>query len=290
MLFTASQTQSPRAASSSLKGRKNNLGVKNGMKNYQKVIILGFLILGFVLVSACTVNVNPSPSQVTTVASTPVTTQPLTPIPTSIPTEIQNITLTEIPTITTLPTIAASVSINSTGQSSWIKYYSSKDKFSIYHPPDWTISEQAASDVECPSSQTGCNTTGLMSTFVGVYSPPSRVSDTTSYIMIFGVYGNINNPSETQISDTSYNDLICARGTGCYDIQKDNTYYLLNGKPARYSSYKINLFGKPFDAEEWIISNRNSYYVELYRNMVDINDPVTKSTAEDIMETIQVGV
>lgn len=260
------------------------------MKDYQKFVILLFLVLGFVVVSACTVNVNPGQSPVTTVTSTPVTTQPLTTIPTSIPTAIQTITLTEIPTTATLTTIAPSVSINSTGQSSWIKYYSSNDKFSIYHPPDWTISEQASSDLECPGSKTGCNTTGLMSTAVGIFSPPSRVTDSKSYIMIQGVYGNINKPSETQISDTSYNDLICGRGTGCYDIQRDNTYYLLNGKPARYVSYKINLFGKPFEAEQWIISNRNSYYIVLYRNMADVNDPVTKTTAEDIMESIQVGV
>ena len=208
-------------------------------------------------------------------------THTITPIP----------TLTFRPTITPIPTltfIARPTIINSVGETGWVKYSNYKDRFSIYKPSNWEVSELDKSELMDKSDSMYSM---MRDDFVYVLSPDSK-----GFIMIYGVdisgtlYSIFDDKEKTKISDSLYDSFISGIKQGETDtvkissLQKDYNYYTINGNPARRVTVYMTMNGQPLSGDWYIIAHENIYYILGYAAM-DGSTQVDSSAASNIMRT-----
>lgn len=195
---------------------------------------------------------------------------------------------------TTYQTIAAPSSVsktivfNSMSNPGWVQYTNYKDQFSISKPSDWSVETVDKSEIMDKSESLYSQTTDE---FVYIMTPNAK-----GFIMVYGadfsgtLYTIFDDKEKTQISNDFYDGIVEGISQGETDevkfssIQKDNSYYLINGNPARRVTVYSTVGGESLSGDWYVIAHGNKYYVLGYFAMTGSTQS-DSSTASNIMHT-----
>jgi peptidylprolyl isomerase len=198
----------------------------------------------------------------------------------------QNFPLAPIPTVPN-PDLYLNVSANV--PSTWVQYTSIADGFSVFKPNDWTVKEVPVSEVFANSGNS-VDISNFLPNWIYIYSPSG-----TGYVSIDSYHYSdtpdilFTDQTKTQISDNFYNEDINSISQGSVNetsIEKDSTYYMINGNPARRMILKnIEVNGHPMNGEAYIIAHGDTIYTEIYGGEVGSSQD-DANTSVGIMQSL----
>jgi hypothetical protein len=186
----------------------------------------------------------------------------------------------QLATVSTAPP-AQSLDVSANIPSSWIRYTSTVDGFSVFTPNEWMVKEIPISTVNSYVDLKG-DTTNFFPNVIYIYNPSM-----TGFVTIYGadysgtLYSIFNDQTKTQISDEFYDGVINGvESAGTWEsrdgtiqmnvtsVERDITQYTINGNPARRMILNFLANGHPLSGDCYIIAHGNTYYIEFYSSMV----------------------
>jgi hypothetical protein len=157
---------------------------------------------------------------------------------------------------------------NFMGYNGWQRYDSWSNGFHIYKPVNWEVTEMNLNEINAQGSMQ--IDTSMFKDNIYYLSAP----DEKGFVMVYSASASPErvyiNSDQTEISDSFYNGFLTGAvnsfgsGSTVTNVQRDPTYYIINGNPARHVSFDVHQNGEDASIDGYLISSGNDQHVAMW--------------------------